>query len=217
MNVNQRRSYQKEGFDLHEMPGDLDDNDNDSDDPRSQHGVERQNSGMFSVVSTISSLLGFPQRGGKARGGWLFARTGCDMMVLLTSPQSIGAARTVMSDPGPLVWVVKLVGALAGSLISLAYILPRGRREAMLRLSVGIFSGLLFGTTAGLKIADFLGLLGRVSLVEITLVGAAASSLCAWWALGVLHRLSERGDGLVRDLARADARPSHHTDKENRS
>ena len=98
----------------------------------------------------------------------------------------------VLAEPGPLLMVAKVVGAVLGSLISLAYILPQGRREALLRFTVGVVVGVVFGTTAGLKIADFLGVLGRVTLIEITVMGATLASVSAWWGLGALQRLVER-------------------------
>ena len=98
----------------------------------------------------------------------------------------------VLAEPGPLLMVTKVVGAVLGSLISLAYILPQGRREALLRFTVGVVVGVVFGTTAGLKIADFLGVLGRVTLIEITVMGATLASVSAWWGLGALQRLVER-------------------------
>ena len=92
---------------------------------------------------------------------------------------------TVMSETAWL-WLAKGAGAVAGSAISLAYILPRGRREAALRFAVGVVSGLVFGGTAGLKIADDLGIGRLIGPAETMLMGAAAASLCAWWALGLL-------------------------------
>lgn len=91
------------------------------------------------------------------------------------------------------VWalIAKTAGAVCGSAISLAYVLPRGRREAALRFATGLVAGMVFGTPAGLKIADILGLDAMLSPVEIALTGAAAASLCAWWALGVLARFAE--------------------------
>jgi Family of unknown function (DUF6107) len=52
-----------------------------------------------------------------------------------------------------LVWAAKGGGAVAGSAVSLAYVLPRGRREAAIRFAVGVICGFVFGGTAGLKIA----------------------------------------------------------------
>ncbi len=81
-------------------------------------------------------------------------------------------------------WAAKSAGAIAGSAISIAYVLPRGRREAAARFAVGIVSGLAFGGTAGLKIALWLGLHEVLGPLETALMGSAAASLFAWWVLG---------------------------------
>jgi hypothetical protein len=85
-------------------------------------------------------------------------------------------------------WLAKLAGAVVGSAVSVAYLLPRGRREAAIRFAVGVACGLVFGGTAGLKIAVELGIAGRIGNGELVLMGSAAASLCAWWALGILAR-----------------------------
>jgi hypothetical protein len=87
-------------------------------------------------------------------------------------------------------WSAKGIGALAGSAISIAYMLPKGRREAALRLCVGLVTGLVFGTTAGIKIATSLDVIERLSPAEVMLMGAAAASLFSWWGLGMIARLS---------------------------
>lgn len=89
-------------------------------------------------------------------------------------------------------WLAKLAGAVAGSAISLAYILPSGRREAAIRFAVGVACGLVFGGTAGLKIATELGIAPVIGNGELVLMGSAAASLCAWWALGVLSRMLQQ-------------------------
>ena len=94
---------------------------------------------------------------------------------------------TEISDPGWL-WLAKGAGAVAGSAISLAYILPHGRREAAVRFAVGVVCGLVFGGTAGLKIAAELGIERLIGPSEMMMMGAAAASLCAWWALGFVMR-----------------------------
>lgn len=94
---------------------------------------------------------------------------------------------TEISDPGWL-WLAKGAGAVAGSAISLAYILPSGRREAAVRFAVGVVCGLVFGGTAGLKIAAELGIERQIGPTELMMMGAAAASLCAWWALGFVMR-----------------------------
>lgn len=90
-------------------------------------------------------------------------------------------------------WVAKGAGALAGSAISLAYVLPSGRREAALRFAVGLVSGVMFGATVGLKIASELGISELLGAVETVLMGSAAASLCAWWALGFGLRMIQPG------------------------
>ena len=37
----------------------------------------------------------------------------------------------IFGEVSPSLWFAKILGALAGSLVSIAYILPRGRREAI--------------------------------------------------------------------------------------
>jgi len=88
-------------------------------------------------------------------------------------------------------WMAKVAGAVGGSAISLAYILPHGRREAAARFAVGVVCGLIFGGTAGLKIAAELGVQDAIGPGELVLMGSAAASLCAWWALGFAMRAFE--------------------------
>ncbi len=116
-------------------------------------------------------------------------------------------ASIILGEATPALLLAKLLGALAGSFISVAYFLPRGRREAWLRMSVGLVTGLIFGGTAGVKMADALGLLGKVSVFEITLMGAALASLCAWWGLGVLQRIAERWPASVSNPLTNSSKP----------
>jgi hypothetical protein len=96
---------------------------------------------------------------------------------------------------GALIWGAKAGGAVAGSAISLAFMLPVNRREAALRFAVGVVCGLVFGGLAGLKLASELGLEGKVGAPELMLAGSAAASLCAWWVLGVLARIARKQAG----------------------
>lgn len=86
------------------------------------------------------------------------------------------------------IWFAKGAGAVAGAAISLAYVLPSGRREAAVRFAVGVACGLVFGGTVGVKIATELGIPDRLAAGELMLMGSAAASLCAWWAVGVAIR-----------------------------
>ena len=67
-------------------------------------------------------------------------------------------------EPAPLLtlWGAKLAGAAAGSAISVAYLLPKSRREAATRFLIGLVTGVVFGAPAGLMLADRLAL-GRLA------------------------------------------------------
>jgi hypothetical protein len=86
----------------------------------------------------------------------------------------------------------RTIGASAGAAVSLIYMLPAGRREAACRFVAGLITGLVFGGPAGVLLAGRLGIATRLSASEIMLSGAAAASLTAWWALGVLARVARR-------------------------
>lgn len=105
-------------------------------------------------------------------------------------------------------WTAKAAGAVAGSAISLAYVLPAGRREAGIRFAVGVASGLVFGGAAGVKIAAELGIEESIGAAETMLTGAAAASLCAWWALGLVMR-AFKGNGR-RNGAGSQERSNRH-------
>lgn len=96
-------------------------------------------------------------------------------------------------------WIAKLAGAVGGSVISVAYLLPAGRREAAVRFLAGAVTGLVFGGPAGLALSDHLGFTERIGAAEMALIGSATASLCAWWALGVLQRFA---DGLMTAAGR---------------
>lgn len=96
-------------------------------------------------------------------------------------------------------WALKGAGAVAGSAISLAYVLPRGRREAALRFFVGVACGLVFGGTVGVKLADELGVGALLGANETMLTGAAVASLCAWWGLGLTLRFFQAEIGRKED------------------
>ena len=109
--------------------------------------------------------------------------------------QLLDAARSQAAVPFE-IWplLLKSAGAVAGSAISLVYLLPDTRREAFARLAVGFTAGLVFGGPVGIKIADALDIMGHLSFAEMNLMGAAAASLCAWGLLGMLVRFG-RGHG----------------------
>jgi hypothetical protein len=51
-----------------------------------------------------------------------------------------------------------------------------------------VVCGLVFGGSAGLKVATELGIANAIGSLELMLMGSAAASLCAWWALGFIMR-----------------------------
>jgi hypothetical protein len=89
--------------------------------------------------------------------------------------------------------IAKAIGAVSGSAVSLAYVLPKGRRDAALRFFTGLACGGVFGSPAGAKLAEWMGISAHMSGFETAMTGAAAASMCAWWGLGVLARIAERG------------------------
>ncbi|QND52393.1 hypothetical protein HB779_11105 [Phyllobacterium sp. 628] len=98
--------------------------------------------------------------------------------------------------------VAKAAGAIAGSAVSLAYMLPRDKGEAAIRFIVGIVCGLAFGGAAGVKIAAELDIRGQLGDGELMLMGAAAASLAAWTALGVFARITARmGESKSAEIA----------------
>jgi Family of unknown function (DUF6107) len=93
---------------------------------------------------------------------------------------------------GAILGGAKLAGAISGSAVSLAFMVPVTRREAALRFAVGMVSGLMFGGIAGLKLASELGLGGQIGAFEMMLTGSTLASLCAWWGLGVAARIARQ-------------------------
>lgn len=98
----------------------------------------------------------------------------------------------VLASDAAWIWFSKIAGAVAGSAVSLAYMLPRGKREAAIRFAVGIICGMVFGGAAGVKIAESLALQESLGRAELMLMGSAAASLAAWSALGIFKRFAER-------------------------
>ncbi|MCF3642629.1 DUF6107 family protein [Rhizobium sp. TRM95111] len=89
-------------------------------------------------------------------------------------------------------WVARVLGASAGSMVSLVYMLPKSRHEAASRFLTGLVCGLIFGGPAGMWIVTRAGIPDTLSGTEILLAGSAAASVSAWWAQGVLARVAER-------------------------
>ena len=102
-------------------------------------------------------------------------------------------------DPDPAMLAARIAGAIAGALVTLAYMMPKSAREATARGFAGIASGLVFGGPAGVALAQRLGVTAVLSPAETLLMGSAAASMTAWWVLGALARIADRA-GRSRDI-----------------
>lgn len=98
-------------------------------------------------------------------------------------------------------WTAKAAGAAAGSAISIAYVLPGDRREAAVRFAVGVASGLVFGGTAGLKIAVELGIEDSLRPYEMVLMRRNGRA----FDIETVHDPDESGRYLVCTLKEHDA------------
>lgn len=98
----------------------------------------------------------------------------------------------VWTSETALLWAARIVGAVAGSAVSLVYMLPQGRREAATRFAAGLICGMVFGSAAGIKIAEKFELMNSLGRAELILMGSTVASLVAWSALGVFSRFIER-------------------------
>lgn len=95
-------------------------------------------------------------------------------------------------EPDPVLISARIGGAVAGALVSLAYMLPKSAREASARAFAGLISGLVFGAPAGAALAERFAIAGRIGAAETLLMGSAAASMTAWWVLGALARIAGR-------------------------
>lgn len=95
-------------------------------------------------------------------------------------------------DPDPAMLAARMSGAVAGALVSLVYMMPRGAREAFARAIAGIVSGLVFGAPVGVALAHWMGVTSLLSAPETLLMGSASASMTAWWVLGALARIADR-------------------------
>jgi predicted naringenin-chalcone synthase len=97
-------------------------------------------------------------------------------------------------------WSARGAGALAGSSISLVYLLPTRRREAVSRFIVGIVSGMIFGPAVGEMLMVNFGLAAPFDRFEVMLMGASAASFASWWVLGLIVRALGRRDDAANRL-----------------
>lgn len=84
------------------------------------------------------------------------------------------------------------MGAMGGSAISIAYLLPRGRRDAAIRIAGGVMCGVIFGPWVAARIASW-GFFTD-DRIENILAGCAFASAFSWSAFGAINRFLLRVD-----------------------
>lgn len=109
-------------------------------------------------------------------------------------------------DPDPALLAARAGGAVAGALVSLAYLMPKSGREAAARGFAGVASGLVFGAPAGAVLSARFGIAEILGPPETLLMGSATASMTAWWVLGALSRIADR---VGRETVRPGGRAGH--------
>lgn len=91
----------------------------------------------------------------------------------------------------------RAIGASAGAVLSLVYLLPMRWQEAAARFATGMICGLVFGSS----VASFLATRFKIDVPhhELQLAGACAASFCSWWVLGLISRQLKRADKTKSD------------------
>lgn len=87
--------------------------------------------------------------------------------------------------PGPEIGaavVAKLIGATAGAIVALVFILPKTIYEFIQRLATSLVSGVIFAPFVRAKLGIPPDFEGRIA-------GAFIAAFCAWWAMGAVHRI----------------------------
>lgn len=77
--------------------------------------------------------------------------------------------------------ILKLVGAIAGTFLSLIFMLPRTMKEFLTRGGFTLVAGVIFAPQTA-------GYLGWAAGEETTLSSAAIAAFLSWWGLGAAAR-----------------------------
>jgi len=96
-------------------------------------------------------------------------------------------------------FLVKLFGGLAGSIISLSVLIPATRRETLARTATGVSSSLLLTT----PISDAVGW-GEMG-VEYVFAVSGLTAFAAWFLFGLVARTADRWktlDDAMRDISK---------------
>jgi len=101
------------------------------------------------------------------------------------------------SDFNLTLFLVKLFGGIAGSIISLSVLIPATRRETVARMATGISSSVLLTT----PLSDAVGWGGQG--VEYLLAASGLTAFGAWFMFGLVARTADQWktlDDAMRDI-----------------
>jgi hypothetical protein len=103
----------------------------------------------------------------------------------------------MQSDFSLTLFLVKLFGGIAGSIISLSVLIPATRRETAARMATGVSSSVLLTT----PVSDAIGWGGQG--VEYLLAVSGLTAFGAWFLFGLAARTADQWktiDDAIRDL-----------------
>lgn len=104
----------------------------------------------------------------------------------------------MQSDFNLTLFLVKLFGGIAGSIISLSVLIPKTRRETCARAATGILSSVLLTT----PLSDAVGWGDQG--VEYLLAASGLTAFCAWFLFGIVARTANRWKTLDDALSDID-------------
>jgi len=103
----------------------------------------------------------------------------------------------MQSDFDLTLFLVKLFGGIAGSIISLSVLVPATRRETFARMATGVSSSLILTK----PLSDAIGWGDRG--VEYLLAASGLIAFCAWFLFGLAARTADQWktlDDALRDM-----------------
>ena len=83
-------------------------------------------------------------------------------------------------------FLIKLFGGVAGSVISLSVLIPSNRQEIYARMATGVFSSLLLTK----PLSDVAGWSGKG--VEYIFAASGLTAFCAWFLFGLAARTADQ-------------------------
>ena len=101
----------------------------------------------------------------------------------------VAAGRLTMTpESGIGLLIIKVCGAAIGAALAQIYLLPKTRREFMLRSTFSVPVGVLFSWVP-MRMIDF------PEGIEGTIAASCLAAFAAWWAAGAVVRIAETFNG----------------------